>query len=242
MSDRKKIKPNENRRPWLGIGKLINPRKVEDELEAIESEVDKYLEKVQESDQNFPNGMSPQEFENLSVEERTRLKEEMPLPVQISDRWQDFVVNTGKTLQQIRDEMHTNYLKRIDRVRKRQKLAQNRQLERIQEREKRITARYQQEVREFEANNKELQDELLGIKQNFYNKKKEKRNAVFTNRFERQEQRAKAAAERQKRIKKTMKNINKWGWRQQLKIVLIILPFLIVLFIIYVLMRTFLPS
>lgn len=214
-------------------------RKFAEDLDEIESEVDKYFAGSGDEEAPAPPGISRDEYAKLSPEERAKLKAEMPLPAKIGDMWQDFVVNTGESLQQMQDERYRNYLKRIERVRKRKKVSQNRRVDRIQVREDRINARYERQVREFETANKEVNENLVEMKKTFYEKKAEKRDAIHANRSLRQGKRSEASAVRQKKIQKTMKAVNKWGWRQQLKIVLIILPLLAALVIVFMLLRPF---
>ncbi|WP_457557906.1 hypothetical protein [Candidatus Harpocratesius sp.] len=180
------------------------------------------------------------DYNSISPEEKAKLEKILPLPMKIARRWQDFILNTEKTLQQIEDEFRQNHLKRLERLRKQKKVAQQRRLERIKRREERLEAKFQQELQEFEAANEKLNENFIAMKSALYQKKAEKRDKFHSNLNQAQNRWERVSRKRQRNIEKILKGINRWGWRQQLRIVLILIPLIVVLILVIVLLRPFL--
>lgn len=213
------------------------------DLKRIEQEADRYFSSEVPSDNSVrdkESRLSPEEFEKLSEDEKMKIRAKMPLPVKIIDGVQDMIVKTGESIQQIQEEMHENYLKRKARLRSQKKIRQQRRLERIERREARVDARYQEKKQRIEKQNEEINKNLLEMKKALYEKKAENRDKFHKNLTETQDRMERVSAKRQRNIERVFKGINKWAWRQQLKIILIIIPLLIVFVIVFLLLRQFL--
>lgn len=222
-------------------------RDIVKDLYKLENEVDQFFssnnnqsnpESSSNNNSNNENIISKDyDFSSISPEEKAKLEKELPLPMKIARGWQDFILNTEKTLQQFEDDIRQNHLRRLERLRKRKKAAQQRRLERIKRREERLEAKFQQEMQEFEAANQKLNENFIAMKSALYQKKAEKRDKFHTNLNQAQNRWERVSRKRQRNIEKILKGINRWGWRQQLRIVLILIPLIVVLILVIVLLR-----
>ncbi|TFH28820.1 MAG: hypothetical protein E4G98_04810, partial [Promethearchaeota archaeon] len=171
------------------------PRKshqeIAEELEKIQREVDQYFDPGQDATDPSVSTTDPKSinFDKLSPKEREKLLQEMPVPVKIAGAWQEFVIKSGENIKQMQEEMHANYLKRMDRLRAQKNVRQHRRLERIKQREARIEARYQKNLQEFEAANEKLNENMISMKQALYEKKAENRDRFHQNFNQAQERR-----------------------------------------------------
>ncbi len=214
-------------------------QEIADELEKIQTEVDHYFDPSQDAADPSVSATDPNsiDFDKLSPKEREKLLKEMPLPVKIAGAWQEFVIKSGENIAQIQEEMHANYLKRMDRLRAQKNVRQHRRLERIKRREARIEARYKIKLQNFEDSNAKLNENMISMKQSLYEKKAENRDRFHQNFNQSQKRRDRMNIKRQRNWEVLMKGISRWGWRQQLKFVLIIIPLLIVFIIVFLLVR-----
>ncbi|MHA1522063.1 MAG: hypothetical protein ACTSRK_17950 [Promethearchaeota archaeon] len=180
-------------------------QEIAEELERIQMEADRYFDNSKDDDDQSVSKTDSINFDGLSPKEKEKLLQEIPIPVKIAGAWQEFVIKSGENIKQMQEEMHANYLKRMDRLRKQKNVRQHRRLERIQKREARVEARYQKKLQEFEESNKKLNDRM--------------------------------SIKRQRNWEGVMRGISRWGWRQQMKIVLIIIPLIIMFIIVFLLVR-----
>ncbi|MHA1675378.1 MAG: hypothetical protein ACTSYI_17340 [Promethearchaeota archaeon] len=214
-------------------------QEIADELEKIQTEVDQYFDTSKDATDPPVSTTDPNsiDLDKLTPKERKKLLQEMPVPVKIAGAWQDFVVKSGENVKQMQEEMHANYLKRMDRLRAQKNIRQHRRLERIKRREVRVETRYQRKLQEFEDANDKLNENMISMKQSLYEKKAENRDRFHQNFNQSQERRDRMSIKRQRNWEGLMKGISRWGWRQQLKIVLIIIPLIIVFIIVFLLVR-----
>lgn len=210
-------------------------------LQKIGDDIDRFFtQKSNDKVENADLDILEKKLEDLAPEEQEKLQKNLPLPMKIAKGWQDFVLNTQKSLHQIESEMQQNHLKRLERIRNRQKNARQRRLERIKKREEVLEAKFRKEKEEFEAANQKLNQEFLAMQQDLYSKKREQRDKFHTNLASTQSKWDRVSRKRQRNIENILKGINRWGWRQQLRIVLILIPLIIVLVLVIILIRPFL--
>ncbi|MHA1776155.1 MAG: hypothetical protein ACTSWC_05245 [Promethearchaeota archaeon] len=210
-------------------------------LEKIGDELNNFFSpKSNPNDNELKSEQSELDLSEITPEEKEELEKELPLPMKIARGWQDFVLNTQKTLEQFESEMQQNHLRRLERMRKRQKNARQRRLERIKKREERLEKKFKQEMEEFEAANQRLNEEFLAMQNDLYQKKSAQRDKFHSNLAATQNKWERVSRKRQRNIEGILKGINRWGWRQQLRIVLILIPLIVVLVLVIILIRPFL--
>ncbi|MHA1618173.1 MAG: hypothetical protein ACTSVZ_02755 [Promethearchaeota archaeon] len=212
-------------------------QEIAEELERIQMEADRYFDNSKDDDDQSVSKTDSINFDGLSPKEKEKLLQEIPIPVKIAGAWQEFVIKSGENIKQMQEEMHANYLKRMERLRAQKNVRQHRRLERIKRREARVEARYQRKLQEFEEANKKLNENMISMQQALYNKKAENRDKFYQNYNQSQERRDRMSIKRQRNWEGIMKGISRWGWRQQMKIVLIIIPLIIVFIIVFLLVR-----
>ncbi|UYP48074.1 hypothetical protein NEF87_004359 [Candidatus Lokiarchaeum ossiferum] len=177
--------------------------------------------------------------ELLELNEQTQVTGEKSAEFQtdIQKKWETFISKSNLDFKALEE----SWIQSMDQMK-----AKNEERRNLRKNRREAWKKRQKEEREkirafFQAQNQQIESTFQNMEKNIQDRKIQNRDKMYQNLDNMQKRWDKVMDKQQKFIENSFSSVNSFGWKQSMKILLIVVPILVILIIIFSLMKPFLP-
>ena len=158
-------------------------------------------------------------------------------PTELEKNWEAFISKSNSDIKALEESWKQSMDQMKVRSEERQKIRKSRR-----ENRKKKQKEDMEKIRAFFiSQNKQIESTFQNMEQNIQKRKIQNRDNMYQNLENIQKKWGKAMDKQQKMIENSFSSVNSFGWKQSMKILLIIVPILVIFIIIFSMIRPFLP-